>query len=110
MAKRIGQFLAAELRSCLLRPDRCFQQPGFGYLALMMRKGGTVHALAPWQPDVHFLYSPGAFIWWAFLSDLLGLPMHQVMLPFTHIMAGFAALVCMDLGQALLPNMPRARW
>jgi hypothetical protein len=50
---------------------------GFGYLALMVREGGTIDTLAPWQPDVHYLYSPAVFVWWAFLSDLLTLPLHQ---------------------------------
>ncbi len=83
---------------------------GFGYLALMVREGGTIDTLAPWQPDVRYLYSPAMFVWWAFLSDLFGLPLHQVMLPFTHILAGLTGWLCIDLGQALLPDRPRARW
>lgn len=83
---------------------------GFGYLALMVRKGGTVDTLAPWQPDVHYLYSPALFVWWAFFSDLFGLPLHQVMLPFTHLMAGLLAWLSIDLGKALAPGKPRMRW
>ncbi|HEC21806.1 MAG TPA: hypothetical protein ENI95_02685 [Chloroflexi bacterium] len=83
---------------------------GFGYLALMIREGGTINTLTPWQPDVEYLYSPALFIWWAFFSDLLALPLHQVMLPFTHIMAGLAALLTVDLGQALLPGRRHLRW
>ncbi len=83
---------------------------GFGYLALMVREGGTLYSLAPWQPEVHYLYSPIAPVWWAFLSDLLNLPMHQVMLPFTHIVAGFIALLGIDLGKALMPGKERMGW
>jgi hypothetical protein len=83
---------------------------GFGYLALMVREGGTVDTLAPWQPDVHYLYSPAFFIWSAYLSDLLGLPLHQVMLPFAHIAAGLVALLGLDLGRALAPERPRVGW
>ncbi len=83
---------------------------GFGYLALMVREGGSVRTLAPWQPDVSYLYSPVPLVWWAFLSDLLKLPMHQVMLPFTHIVAGLIGLLGIDLGEALMPGRPRARF
>jgi hypothetical protein len=83
---------------------------GFGYLALMVREGGTIDTLAPWQPDVRYLYSPALFVWWAFFSDLFSLPLHQVMLPFTHVLAGLTAWLCIDLGQMLLPDRPRARW
>jgi hypothetical protein len=83
---------------------------GFGYLALMVREGGTIDTLAPWQPDVHYLYSPAVFVWWAFLSDLLTLPLHQVMLPSAHLAAVLLALLSIDLGQALAPGRPRMRW
>jgi hypothetical protein len=83
---------------------------GFGYLALMVREGGTIDTLAPWQPEVRYLYSPALFVWWAFFSDLFSLPLHQVMLPFAHIAAGLAALLSIDLGAALLPGRPRMRW
>jgi hypothetical protein len=83
---------------------------GFGYLALMVREGGTIDTLAPWQPEVRYLYSPALFVWWAFFSDLFSLPLHQVMLPFAHITAGLAALLSIDLGAALLPGRPRMRW
>jgi hypothetical protein len=83
---------------------------GFGYLALMVRQGGTIDTLAPWQPEVRYLYSPALFVWWAFFSDLFHLPLHQVMLPFTHVAAGLAALLSIDLGAVLLPGRPRMRW
>lgn len=83
---------------------------GFGYLALMVREGGTLDTLAPWQPDVRYLYSPALFLFWAFLSDLLKLPMHQVMLPFGHLMAGLVVWLCIDFGAALAPDRPRMRW
>lgn len=83
---------------------------GFGYLALMVREGGTVDTLAPWQPDVRYLYSPTFFIWSAYLSDLLELPLHQVMLPLAHIAAGLMALLGIDMGRALSPDRPRVAW
>ncbi len=83
---------------------------GFGYLALMVREGGTIHTLSPWHPEVEYLYSPSAFVWWAFFSDLLRLPLHQVMLPFSHIAAGLLGLLGIDLAETLMPGRPRARW
>jgi len=83
---------------------------GFGYLALMVRKGGTVWTLAPWHPEVHYLYSPALFVWSAYLSDLLKLPLHQVMLPFASCMAGLTTLLGVDLAEFLLPGRTRARW
>ena len=31
---------------------------GFGYLALMLRDGGDYTTLAPWHPEIEYLYSP----------------------------------------------------
>lgn len=83
---------------------------GFGHIALMVREGGTITTLAPFQPDVAYLYSAAPFVWWAFFSDLFSLPLHQVMLPFSHLVAGFTALLSIDLGQWLAPGRPRMRW
>jgi len=83
---------------------------GFGYLALMVREGGTVNTLAPFQPDVEYLYSPALFIWWAFFSDLFMMPMHLVMLGFSHIMGGFTALLAMDFAQAAAPDKKSLHW
>ncbi|MGF1506449.1 MAG: hypothetical protein ACFB51_15160, partial [Anaerolineae bacterium] len=83
---------------------------GFGHIALMIREGGTLHTMAPWMPDVRYLYSPGAFVWWAFFSDLFGLPLHQVMLPFSHLLAALTILLSIDLGEELLPESPGSRW
>ncbi len=83
---------------------------GFGYLALMLREGGTIHTLAPWHPEVNYLYSPGLFIWWAYFSDLLNLPLHQVMLPFSHITTALLILLFIDLGEVADTGSGRLRW
>lgn len=74
---------------------------GFGYLALTVKLGGTVDTLAPFFPDVHYLYSPSFFVLTAYLSDLLGLPLHEVMLGLGHAAAGLVALLSYDLGRTL---------
>jgi hypothetical protein len=54
---------------------------GFGYLALTIRDGGTLTTLAPWHPEIAYLYSPGALLLFAALSQLLpSAPMSSVMM------------------------------
>jgi hypothetical protein len=77
---------------------------GFGYLALMVKLGGTVNTLAPFYPEVHYLYSPGFFVLTAYLADLTGVPIHQVMLALAHASAGLTALLACDLGRVLNPG------
>jgi hypothetical protein len=44
---------------------------GFGYLSLMIRRGGTLTTLAPWHPEIRYLYTPGALLIFAGLSQIL---------------------------------------
>jgi hypothetical protein len=74
---------------------------GFGYLALTVKLGGTIDTLAPFYPEVRYLYSPAFFVLTAYLSDLLRLPLHEVMLGLGHAIAGLAALLAFDLGRTL---------
>lgn len=58
---------------------------GFGMLALAIREGGTLHTLAPWRPDIEYLYAPGALAMFATVSELArpaGLP--AVMMGVSH--------------------------
>ena len=53
---------------------------GFGYLALTIREGGSLSTLAPWHPEISYVYSPGALVVFASLSRLLPqVPMSSVM-------------------------------
>jgi hypothetical protein len=74
---------------------------GFGYLALTTRLSGTIDTLAPFHPGVRYLYSPGFFVLTAYLSDLLAVPVHQVMLGIGHAAAALVALLAYDLGRVL---------
>lgn len=51
---------------------------GFGYLGLMLRLGGTFDTLAPFQPNVQYLYAPAYTALIAYLSQQLNLGLHQV--------------------------------
>jgi hypothetical protein len=64
---------------------------GFGLLALAMRDGGTIDTLAPWRPDIAYLYSPGALLLFATASALGGASMPAAMMGVSH--AAFVLLV-----------------
>lgn len=58
---------------------------GFGHLALAVREGGTLTTLAPWRPDISYLYAPGALVLLARVSSLVPwLTMSEVMLWVGH--------------------------
>ncbi len=60
---------------------------GFGYLALMAKLGGGFDTLAPFHPEISYLYSPGFPALVAYLS-------HQLGLPISMIEMGVAAVLC----------------
>jgi hypothetical protein len=72
---------------------------GFGYLVLTVHLSGSITTLAPFHPDIHYLYSPAYFLIIAFLRDLTGAPIHQVMLGFSHLAAFGVALAAFELGR-----------
>jgi hypothetical protein len=74
---------------------------GFGALALAIRDGGTINTLAPWHPDVAYLYSPGALILFAFVSSMSGLPMPDVMLGVSHGAIVLFVWLAWELGAAI---------
>jgi hypothetical protein len=71
---------------------------GFGYLGLMVRLGGTFDTLAPFQPEVTYLYAPGFSALLAYLSRQLGQPMHAVQLGVGAVLALMLVLLAFDLG------------
>ncbi len=75
---------------------------GFGYLALMIKKGGTIDTLAPWRPDVAYLYSPGALLIFAALSSLFAnVPISAVMTGASHATAFLFVCLAWDFGGEL---------
>jgi hypothetical protein len=75
---------------------------GFGHLALAVRDGGTLHTLAPWRPDLAYLYAPGALLVFATLSGLApGVPMSAVMMAASHVAALLFVWLARDLGAEL---------
>ena len=75
---------------------------GFGYLALMIKMGGTVNSMAPWRPDIAYLYAPGALLIFATLSSVFGsVPMTAVMMGASHAAAFLFVCLAWDFGGEL---------
>lgn len=63
---------------------------GFGYLALTAQLGGSFDTLAPFHPEITYLYSPGWTALTAYLNHQLGLGLHIIQM-------GVAAVLCLLL-------------
>ncbi len=75
---------------------------GFGYLALMIRDGGTLNSLSPWHPEIAYLYAPGALLLFAALSRLTPFaPMSAVMMGAGHAAVFFFVWLAWELGGEL---------
>ncbi len=74
---------------------------GFGYLALMARLGGGFNTLAPFHPEIHYLYSPGFPALIAYLSHQLGVGIQIVELGVAAVLCLMMVLVAFDLGAEL---------
>ena len=74
---------------------------GFGYLALMTRLGGSLGTLAPFHPEISYLYAPGFPLLVAWLSSQLGQPLHQVQFALAAVLGLLNVWVAHDLGSEL---------
>ena len=71
---------------------------GFGYLGLMARLGGDFHTLAPFHPEISYLYSPGFPALIAYLSQQLGQGMHHIQIGVAAVLAILMVLLAYDFG------------
>ena len=60
---------------------------GFGLLIATVRSSGSITTLAPFYPEISWLYSPGYFLLGALLSDVTGAGIHEVMLGLSHLLS-----------------------
>jgi hypothetical protein len=73
---------------------------GFGYLSLMMRDGGSINSLAPWHPEIAYLYSPGALLVFASLSKVFtSVPMSAVMMGTAHVVTLLFVWLAWEFGR-----------
>lgn len=82
---------------------------GFGYLALALRDGENYTTLAPWHPDVEYLYSPGFIGLNAHLSSRFEPGLHRLQLIVGAVTAVLFVWAAYDLGNELGgPRLGRA--
>lgn len=74
---------------------------GFGYLALMARLGGSFQTLAPFQPEVSYLYSPGLSLLSAYISGQLLQTMNNVQFGIAAILSLLIVWLAYDFGSEL---------
>lgn len=72
--------------------------PVYGLQALATRFGGTFDTLAPYQPDVQYLYSPGFSAFTAYLSQQLNQAMHTVQFSVGAVLGLLNVWLAYDLG------------
>ncbi len=74
---------------------------GFGYLALMARLGGSFQTLAPFHPEVSYLYAPGLSLLSAYLSGQLLQTMNNVQFGIGAVLAFMLIWLAYDFGSEL---------
>ncbi len=74
---------------------------GFGYLALSARLGGSFDTLAPFHPEITYLYAPGFTLIAAYLSQQLGQGLHHVQLGIGAVLSFVCVLLAFDLGSEI---------
>ena len=74
---------------------------GFGYLALTARLGGSFNTLAPFHPEVTYLYSPGFLLIVAYLSQQLNQGIHAVQFAAAAVLGVLCVWLAFDLGAEL---------
>lgn len=74
---------------------------GFGYLGLMTRLGGGFQTLAPWHPEITYLYAPGFPLLIAYLSQQLGIGLHVVQFGVAAVLATLLVWLAYDFGAEL---------
>lgn len=71
---------------------------GFGYLALMARLGGDFRTLAPFHPEISYLYSPGFVGLVSHLSKQLGQGIQTVQIGISAILGLILVMLAYDFG------------
>ena len=74
---------------------------GFGYLALMLRDGHSYTTLAPWHPEIEYLYSPGFTGLIAHLSARFDLGIQSLELILGALVAVLFVWTAYDLGHEI---------
>jgi hypothetical protein len=71
---------------------------GFGYLALMARLGGDFRTLAPFHPEITYLYAPGFIGLVSHLSQQLNQGVHTVQIGISAVLGLILVMLAYDFG------------
>ncbi len=74
---------------------------GFGYLAVMTKLGGSFKTLAPWHPEIEYLYAPGFSLLIAYLSQQLGQGLHTIQISVGAVLGFLNVWLAYDMGSEL---------
>ncbi|MEZ4667116.1 MAG: hypothetical protein R3E39_04220 [Anaerolineae bacterium] len=74
---------------------------GFGYLGLMARLGGGFKTLAPFHPEISYLYAPGFTTLIAYLSQQLNQGLHTVQISIGAVLGLLNVWLAYDLGSEI---------
>jgi hypothetical protein len=74
---------------------------GFGYLALATKLGGSFKTLAPWHPEISYLYSPGFPLLTAYLSQQLNQGLQSVQSGVGAVLSVLLVWLAYDFGSEL---------
>ncbi len=80
---------------------------GFGYLALMIRDGGSLTTLAPYHPEISYLYSPAFPMLVAYLGHQLPVGLQNVELALGAAFSILFIWLAYDFGSELDPEGAR---
>jgi hypothetical protein len=74
---------------------------GFGYLALMLRNSGSLTTLAPFHPEITYLYSPAFPALVAYLGHQLNAGLQNIQLALGAVLSVLFVWVAYDFGNEL---------
>jgi hypothetical protein len=80
---------------------------GFGYLALLLRNGGGLNVLAPFHPEISYLYSPALPVLAAYLSQQLHANLGNVQLAIGTVLSLLFVWLAYDFGNEFDPDSTR---
>lgn len=80
---------------------------GFGYLALLLRDGGSLTTLAPYHPEISYLYSPGFTALVAYLSHALHAGLGNIQLAVGGTLSVLFIWLAYDFGSEIDPARTR---
>jgi hypothetical protein len=80
---------------------------GFGYLGLTLKLGGGLTTLAPYHPEIHWLYSPALPALIAYLGTQLNAGLHTIQLAIGAVLGLLFVWVAYDFGNEIDPDESR---